>query len=76
MVEYRVEAVGWDGHDLGASHLEDRLNDFASEGWEVVVILPTTAATSIRSLRAAVASADTSEFAVVLKRSTTTRTKR
>lgn len=63
-----MEAVAWDGHDEGARHLENALNGFAAEGWEVVTILPTTAGTSIRSLVAASASADTTEFAVVLRR--------
>jgi hypothetical protein len=68
MAEYRVEAVPWDGHDQGARHLEKILNEFAAEGWEVVSILPTTAGTSVRSLMSASASADTTEFAVVLRR--------
>ena len=68
MTEYRVEAVPWDGHELGARHLEQTLNEFAGEGWEVVSILPTTAGTSVRSLISASASADTTEFAVVLRR--------
>jgi hypothetical protein len=67
-MEYRVEAVAWDGHERGAAHLERQLNEFAAEGWEVVTILPTTAGTSIRSLVSAQASADTTEFAVVLCR--------
>lgn len=66
--EYRVEAVPWDGHALGAQHLEQRLNEYAAEGWEVVSILPTTAGTSIRGIVSAGASADTTEFAVVLCR--------
>ena len=65
---YRVEVVPWDGHEQGASHLEDALNGWAEEGWEVVSILPTTAGTSIRSLVSAQASADTTEFAVVMRR--------
>ncbi len=65
---YRVEAVPWDGHELGARHLEEQLNEWAADGWEVVSILPTTAGTSIRSLVSAAASADTTEFAVVLRR--------
>ena len=67
-MEYRVEAVPWDGHSRGAAHLEAHLNEYATEGWEVVSILPTTAGTSIRSLMGAQASADTTEFAVVLRR--------
>lgn len=63
-----MEAVPWDGHERGARHLEDLLNGFAGDGWEVVAILPTTAGTSIRSLVSASASADTTEFAVVLRR--------
>lgn len=67
-VEYRVEVTPWDGDGTAANHLERRLNQLASEGWRIVAILPTTAATSIRSLVAAHASADTTEFAVVLER--------
>ena len=66
-VRYRVEVVPWDGHEDGARRLEDALNDWATEGWEVLAILPTTAGTSIRSLVSASASADTTEFAVVLR---------
>lgn len=68
-MDYRVEAVPWDGHEAGARHLQERLNEWASEDWEVLTILPTTAGTSIRSLASASASADTTEFAVVLRRS-------
>jgi hypothetical protein len=68
-MEYRVEVVHWDGHELGARHLEDRLNDWASEGWETLAVVPTTAGTSIRSLVNASGQADTTEFAVVLRRS-------
>ncbi len=67
-MEYRVEAVTWQGHDRGASHLQDELNGWAAEGWRLVAIMPTTADTSIRSLMSAAASADTTEFAVVLER--------
>ena len=67
-MEYRVETVPWDGHTQGAAHLEAILNKLAIEGWEVVSILPTTAGTSIRSLVSAQASANTTEFAVVLQR--------
>jgi hypothetical protein len=67
MTEYRVEAVPWDGHDRGARHLERVLNELAGDGWEVVAILPTVAGTSVRALVAS-ASADTTEFAVVLRR--------
>jgi hypothetical protein len=70
VAEYRVEAVAWDGHDRGARHLERVLNEFAQEGWEVVSILPTVAGTSVRSFLPASASADTTEFAVVLRRTT------
>lgn len=69
-VEYRVEAVPWGGHQAGARELEARLNEFAADGWEIVTVLPTTAGTSIRSLMTASASADTTEFAVVMHRST------
>jgi len=65
---YRVEVVSWDGHERGARHLEEALNGWASEGWDVVSILPTTAGTSIRSFVGASASADTTEFAVVMRR--------
>ena len=65
---YRVEVVSWDGHEQGARHLEAELNAWAADGWEVVSILPTTAGTSIRSFVAAAASADTTEFAVVMRR--------
>jgi hypothetical protein len=68
-VQYRVEVVSWGGHADGATHLQARLNEFAAEGWEVVSILPTTASTSIRAMVSAHASADTTEFAVVLRRS-------
>ena len=66
--EYRVEVVAWDGHEQGARHLEAELNRWAADGWEVVSILPTTAGTSIRSFVSAAASADTTEFAVVMRR--------
>jgi hypothetical protein len=68
MKQYRVEAVRWDGHTTGAEHLERALNDWAAEGWEVLSVIPTQAGTSIRSLVAASASADTTEFAIVLRR--------
>jgi hypothetical protein len=66
--EYRVEALPWDGHDEGARHLEEQLNRFADDGWEVFSLVPTTAGTSIRSLVSANASADTTELAVVMRR--------
>lgn len=69
-MDYRVEVVTWDGHEKGARHLEASLNEWASEGWEVVSINPTTAGTSVKSLIGGAASADTTEFAVVLRRST------
>jgi len=65
---YRVEALAWTGHAKGASEMERQLNTWAKEGWEVVSILPTTAGTSIKSLVSASASADTTEFAVVMRR--------
>lgn len=65
-MRYRVEVVSWDGHEKGATHLERCLNAWADEGWDVVSILPTTAGTSVKSLISASASADTTEFAVVL----------
>lgn len=67
-VEYRVEVTPWSGDGTAASALEDRLNEMAADGWRIVAVLPTTAATSIRSLVNARASADTTEFAVVLER--------
>jgi Domain of unknown function (DUF4177) len=66
-MRYRVEVVPWDGHEKGADHLQRVLNEWAEEGWEVVSILPTTAGTSIRSFVSASASADTTEFAIVLR---------
>lgn len=66
-MRYRVEVVPWDGHQAGADHLEARLNEWADEGWEVVAVLPTTAGTSVRSIVSASASADTTEFAVVMR---------
>lgn len=67
-MSYRVEVVSWDGHEQGATHLESCLNDWEAEGWDVVSILPTTAGTSVKSFVSASASADTTEFAVVLRR--------
>lgn len=67
---YRVEVVHWDGHEKGARHLEERLNEWAADGWDVVSILPTTAGTSVKSLISASASADTTEFAIVMRCST------
>ena len=65
---YRVEVVHWDGHARGSDHLEAALNDWASDGWDVVSVVPTRAGASIRSLVGTSASADTSELAVVLRR--------
>jgi hypothetical protein len=47
--------------------LEQRLNEWAEEGWELDFIVPTQADTSVRALVGA-ASAGTSEIAVVLRR--------
>lgn len=67
MATYRVESVHWDGGESGAEHLTELLNGWAAEGWTVKSIVPTRADTSLRALSAA-ASADTTEFAVVLER--------
>ena len=66
-MEYKVEAVPWDGHEEGARNLERRLNELAEEGWEVMAMLPTTAGTNVRSLIGG-AAANTTEFAVILRR--------
>ena len=66
--EYRVVVVHWDGQERGAAHLEDALNEWSAEGWELDFIVPTSANTSIRALVSASASADTTELAVVLRR--------
>lgn len=66
--EYRVEAVHWDGREQGARHLQDLLNEWAADGWTLVEMVPTRADTSLRSVVAASASADTTELAVVLVR--------
>jgi hypothetical protein len=67
MARYRVESVHWDGGELGAARLTELLNGWAAEGWTVTSIVPTRADTSLRALSAA-ASADTTEFAIVLGR--------
>jgi hypothetical protein len=67
MTTYRVESVHWDGGERGAAHFTELLNGWAAEGWLVTSIVPTRADTSLRALSAA-ASADTTEFAVVLHR--------
>ena len=67
-MRYRVEVVHWDGEKQGARHFQDALNRWAEEGWELDSLVPTRAATSIRSLVAASAAADTTELAVVLRR--------
>jgi hypothetical protein len=67
MARYRVEAVRWEGTDKGATVLEDQLNAWADDGWELVFMIPTLADTSIRALVGA-ASAGTTEIAVVLRR--------
>ncbi len=64
MISYRVEAVEW----TGPSDLQDLLNEWSDEGWTVISVVPTRANTSVKSLIAASASADTTEFAVVLFR--------
>jgi hypothetical protein len=66
---YEVRMVAWDGHKHGPDHLAAELNRFAADGWTVVSVLPTSAGASARSLIAASASAETSEVAVVLRRS-------
>lgn len=65
---YRVEVVHWDGVGKGAAHLADALNRFAGDGWEVVAVAPVRAGASARALIGANASADTTELAVVLRR--------
>lgn len=65
MTTYRVESVHWDGGERGAEHFTELLNGWAAEGWLVKSVVPTRADTSLRALSAA-ASADTTEFAVVL----------
>lgn len=67
MVTYRVESVHWDGGAAGAARMTELLNDWAVEGWRVISIVHTRADTSVRALAGA-ASADTTEFAVVLER--------
>ena len=67
-MQYRVEVFHWDGHERGAQHFETALNEWADEGWELDSLVPTRADTSIRSLVAASASADTTELAVVLRK--------
>ncbi|MEZ5380629.1 MAG: hypothetical protein R2754_02400 [Microthrixaceae bacterium] len=68
--EYRVAAVPWDGHDEGAAHLEQLLNGWAAEGWELLSVIPTTAGTSVRSFVSANAAANTTEIALILRRQT------
>jgi len=67
MTTYRVESVHWDGGERGARNLTDLFNEWAEQGWRVRSVVPTRADTSVRALVAS-ASADTSEFAVVLER--------
>jgi hypothetical protein len=64
---YRVETVHWTSSKDGARRLEQLLNEWADEGWELDFIVPTQADTSVRALVGA-ASAGTSEIAVVLRR--------
>jgi hypothetical protein len=64
---YRVESVHWDGGERGARRFTELLNGWAAEGWQLKSVVPTRADTSLRALSAA-ASADTTEFAVVLFR--------
>jgi hypothetical protein len=66
-MRYRVETVHWSSSEEGARHLEERLNEWAGEGWELEFIVPTQADTSVRALVGA-ASAGTSEIAVILRR--------
>lgn len=68
MARYRVEVVHWDGDEFGPLALADALNDWDAEGWQLAFIVPTRAATSMRSLMNVSASADTTELAVVLER--------
>ncbi len=63
-----MEAVHWDGRDRGAAHLQELLNDWAADGWTLVEMVPTRAATSLRSVVGGSASADTTELALVLVR--------
>lgn len=67
MTRYRVEAVRWEGTGIGARMLEEQLNAWADDGWELVFMIPTLADTSIRALVGA-ASAGTTEIALVLRR--------
>ena len=67
MKHYRVEVAKWSGSEAGAHALEDQLNGFAEQGWELVFMIPTLADTSIRALVGA-ASAGTTEVALVLRR--------
>lgn len=68
MKKYRVETVRWESTAKGARHLEDQLNEWADDGWDLDFMVPTLADTSIRALVGA-ASAGTSEIAVILRRS-------
>lgn len=68
MERYRVEVVHWDGDEYGPVDLAEALNEWSGQGWELAFIVPTRAATSVRSIVAASASADTTELAVVLRR--------
>lgn len=65
-----MAAVPWDGHDEGAAHLEQLLNGWAAEGWELLSVIPTTAGTSVRSFVSANAAANTTEIALILRRQT------
>lgn len=68
MTTYHVEVLDWDGHKHGPSHLEDKLNEYAAQGWEVVSILPTRSGTTAKSFVVSTASGETAELAVVLRR--------
>ena len=67
MTTYRVEVVRWEGTEDGPGALEDQLNAWAAEGWDLSFMVPTLADTSIRALMGA-ASAGTTEIAVILSR--------
>ena len=65
MKRYRVERVHWAAGESGPRDLEDQLNAWATEGWELAFVVPTLADTSIHALKGA--SAGTTEMAVVLQ---------
>lgn len=65
---YRVEIVPWDGDKHGTEHLEEALNGFADDGWDVVSVVPVRAGASARALIGISGTADTTELAVVLRK--------